>query len=722
MLKQRAIDRLKLEVIVAQLEMHLAPLGYKYVKSRYGFRKATGIFEQEIMVAEDSQPFAYDEASGKLQFYFRLYPSIQCSKLDKWVKKELNATSSFRYKIDWIYGIADVDTSLIQPDDSYEPTNSQAFKAFVGKKLFGAPVVDRHHMDQIGNELTRLADSLESMCDPQVLLDSIQPVSLDSCRMLAYLNKPEESINSYKQHFKEIENQVAELWHSDHDHAKKLIKSLESISAEAGTYLNLELVHKFERKINLSDNRGYRLKLATDIGFEETSRLDISYVDVLGYATNAQGETLIVYDKLKMTLLKPNGVLIDFGQLPYPANISYTIRSITVMWQEELQSFICSKYIIGRTGSIIELDTDFVDEKLAGSSVAPFVRVEYDPQQQVYYSIVSVKQQSVLFSIHEREGSLIKSVTIQGKFACLNMKRKELILRVSDTQIELYDFGGKLLQTINHAGHNDYVIISNDGNSLICHGYATKSQHFDLDTGKKTTLWAHPTYLNGYKERFYQDALQNYHLSTAAFSPGDEYLVGGGFNGKYVMWSSKDLQRKELIPSSDAYAMLTSSSTRISKGQSEEIVFTPYTGNIGDETFFVNRLHDITDISFMDHGRYFITHLKDGLMAWDSHGEPQGWAYGTGKCRFEHSKYLTMQTKMELIVFQRRAVDDQFESSEFRKIEKRDSNFRIIEMEVAEEELDQSKEVPTKANVAPQNGTKQRSLFDRLFGRNRKSD
>lgn len=150
------------------------------------------------------------------------------------------------------------------------------------------------------------------------------------------------------------------------------------------------------------------------------------------------------------------------------------------------------------------------------------------------------------------------------------------VTQKTDTANLLLNFEGQTIGTCEFAKGNHLYEFSNSFEQLICFFYATKSQYYDLQKGKKETLWAHPTYIKDYKETLYNDINNNFGLLIVRFSPDNQYIIGGADHGKYVAWTLPKLDRIELMPTSEAISLLKPlTRTQYTNGKSMEIIQKP---------------------------------------------------------------------------------------------------------------------------------------------------
>jgi len=233
---------------------------------------------------------------------------------------------------------------------------------------------------------------------------------------------------------------------------------------------------------------------------------------------------------------------------------------------------------------------------------------------------------------------------------------------------DVVDFSGEVKANYTTTKGNEKVPISPDGKIVVLYGYTAKSQLYSSET-KKKTIWAHPTFLKGYKENFYNDINQNYGMHSCVFSPDGKYIFGGANHGKYVFWDTSNFQRKELIPSEKYFDIFNFTwITCYKDGTSITHRFEPYVASLGGENFFINRSGDLSRVSFIDGGDIYITHVGKSLLAWDANFNNIGCVKGIGNgvIHFSSSNYFAYKTDNNFSIYKRDFnFNESFDSSDF---------------------------------------------------------
>lgn len=183
-------------------------------------------------------------------------------------------------------------------------------------------------------------------------------------------------------------------------------------------------------------------------------------------------------------------------------------------------------------------------------------------------------------------------------------------------------------------------------------------------------IWAHPTYLKGYKELFYNDINHNFGMTKACFTPDGKYIIGGAEHGKYVSWDTEKFNRKEMIPNKEALSIFNWHTTTYSyeDGKGTNNYFHPFTVDHEGQTLFINRGYEISNIFFIDSGKHIVTQHNDSLLTWNNTFENTGFADSIGRATFSSQNYMAVRTETDFTLYKRvDEMDINFPSSVFRK-------------------------------------------------------
>ena len=268
-----------------------------------------------------------------------------------------------------------------------------------------------------------------------------------------------------------------------------------------------------------------------------------------------------------------------------------------------------------------------------------------------------------IFITYNSEGQVENSITIGEKsrgrvitrIVKIIIEKKWIIAQKIDESIFILDFNGNIIQSYEVGNGNNLFEFSPNFENLICFFYSTKSQFYNLKDEKKGILWAHPTYIKGYKELMYNDINHNFGLTISKFSPNNKYIVGGADHGKYVAWTLPKLERIELIPTDEIIELLEPhKSTRfLENNKREEIIIKAEKIILDKQLFLKNRGNDISKIIFLENGDIFVTEIGPGklVLSWNSFFSNLTYKKIKGNIELHSEKYLSMKTDEELVIY-----------------------------------------------------------------------
>lgn len=716
MIRSEAIKKIFEEVVVKTLSTTLAPLGFKYIKSQNGFKRIQDDFTQFILVGQSNSPLVYDESEDKLYVLFSLHSSLQNSKFDNWVTEKLKTQSNFRHSLTSIHSIVEINPNLLDKDDFYEPTKSQAFKNYVLRSMTGGDSIKRIHISELPSALSKISMELNNLCNIPTLFENRSKAYRDYYRLLIYNGNIEEAKEHYIKSIKESKQIINDLIKTNPDEAKKSIQSLEFFSEECKILLGLEIKVDFNRSFQKLECKQRRIKLANNLGYEEILSLDTSLLNIESFAIDDKGNTCAIVDRNKIVLISESGQVNNVGTLEYPDSFRTDISGFQLTWNKDADSFIINNYILNDAG-LTELPIQVEDKNIKPHSLYPHLSdLVFDKVDRKFYTLFTVDRTKTCLSIYNKNGDLLESSIIVGHCRKINLGRKEILRITKDNYYESLDFKGNLKDKYLFGNGNDRIELSNNGNYMVLHFYSTKSQFYNLDENKNQTLWAHPTYLKDYKEKFYSDINHNFGMTICKFSPNDEILVGGADHGKYVFWDGKGNNRKELIPSEESRIVFNYFQTNFKDGQSFKEYFVPYVESIDSTNFFINRDYTINKIHFID-DNIFLTKIKDAILTWDYRGNSIGYIYGLEKCVFSESNFMAIYQENQLSIFKRKLeLDESFKSSIFKEITKNELNSNITNISIAEKEMEESNELPSVKSLETENPKENKqSWFSKFF-------
>lgn len=716
MIRSEAIKKILEEEVVKTLSTTLSPLGFKYIKSQNGFKRIRDDFTQFILVGQSNSPLVYVENEDKLYVFFSLHSSLQNSKFDNWVTEKLKTKSNFQHSLTSIHSKVEINPDKLDKDYFYEPTKSQAFKNYVLRSMTGGDSNERIHISELPSALSKISMELNNLCNIPTLFENRSKAYRDYYRLLIYNGNIEEAKEHYLKSIKESKQIITDLLKTNLDEAKKSIQSLEFFSEECKILLGFEIKVDFNRSFQKLECKQRRIKLANNLGYEEILSLDTSLLNIESFAIDDKGNTCAIVDRNKIVLISESGQVNNVGTLEYPDSFRTDISGFQLTWNKDADSFIINNYILNDAG-LTELPIQVEDKNIKPHSLYPHLSdLVFDKVDRKFYTLFTVDRTKTCLSIYNKNGDLLESSLIVGHCRKINLGRKEILRINKDNYYESLDFKGNLKDKYLLGNGNDRIELSKNGNYMVLHFYSTKSQFYNLDENKNQTLWAHPTYLKDYKEKFYSDINHNFGMTICKFSPNDEILVGGADHGKYVFWDGKGNNRKELIPSEESRIVFNYFQTNFKDGQSFKEYFVPYVESIDSTNFFINRDYKINKIHFID-DNIFLTKIKDAILTWDYRGNSIGYIYGLEKCVFSESNFMAIYQENQLSIFKRKLeLDESFKSSIFKEITKNELNSNITNISIAEKEMEESNELPSVKSLETENPKENKqSWFSKFF-------
>ena len=718
MIRAKSINRLVEDIVATSLSTSLISSGFRYVKSNNCFKKTKQDFVQLISIWKDSIPFVYLEDEDKLYLKFSLSLSIEHPKFDKWVTKKLNIRSNFRHKFMSIDCITEVDQNLLKEGDFYEPTKSQAFKEVTFRSLVGPDNKARKNITDLPDVLAVASNRLDELSDVTNIFEQRTSAYRDYYRLLVYYGNDLKAKQYYTKSISESKDRIVKNLDGDPKELKEAIQGLEIFAEECNTLLGLDIEVDFDRSFKKIECEKRRISLSDTLGYEEIITLDASLLNIDSFAIDNEGNTCAIIDEYNIILINNSGIVSVMGTLDYPDCFRRDIGSIEVEWNKVARAFVINNYIL-KNNELVELPIQLNNKKFKVNSLFPILSdLIFDSEKKQYLTLYSSTDLGSILSVYNDMGDLLENSILEGNCRRINFRRREILRLNKDNSYESIDFKGNLIGKFPYGNGNDKLELSNSGNEIVLHSYATKSQFYSLDRNKKQTLWAHPTFVKGYKEKFYSDINHNFGMTICKFSPNDEILIGGADHGKYVLWDGTGKNRKELIPSDKSRTVFNYFHTIRKNGISSKEYYVPYTENIDSNQYFVNRGYSVNQIDFIDND-IFLLKIKDAILAWDYKGNSIGFVYGLEKCAFSESNYMVLHQENQLCIFRRKSnLDENFKNSIFKDIEKNELNSNIVSVTVSDKEIEESASISHIKSSTKDEITKEKiSWFKRLFKR-----
>lgn len=647
MIKSESIKNLIYTKVVNRLDEVLENQGFKYYKSKSQFIKKNGIFHQIIHLYQPDSPIQYLDDTEELFLHFRVYGEIEIPDYEKWYNENVEKHLQNLYSTSSIKSRVPLTFEDFENEDFYEPSKSQIFKNAVmvalGGGVNGENVIEIEQL--ISDKLPEIIKDLEYKSNIVNLFESREhPNSLRHYLLLLYGNTSVELVKEYFQKLHEIEiKEIEEKLKISESEASRYIEELNFSIDLAKRLVNIELSNPFSRSIKVVPNSNENLDFTPKSKYTESLRLDVSQFKIASHHVDKFGNILMISDNLLET--KTIFVLDKNGKTLFEKEIEPR-KGFERFWAfktgiiEHTNEFFANNFIIKNNKELIELETP--KEKKKKLQKSNIFDLAYDSENEKYLILYDNH-----FLTYNKSGALENDLVIEDKefrnsYGRVIPEKQWIVTQKKDKELFILDFNGQVINSFDYSNGNFYYEFSSDFNYLVCFFYAVKSQFFNLESGKKDTLWAHPTYIKDYKEMMYNDVYHNFGMGKAKFSPDNQYLIGGASHGKYVVWTLPKLERKELIPPTEIVSLFENTQTESKIG----LV------HLGKETFFKNRGNGITDILFLENGDFFLTEIGDKhLLLWNRNFEFVKYFSPKAKINQHSNIYLTKSTKEEIVVY-----------------------------------------------------------------------
>lgn len=128
MIRDRKIKQLIAGVLVDRLIPHMTSLGFKYAKTKVQFIRQQGLLQQVFSISYVFCSLYYDKTADKLYFSFRLSPTIEVPKFDKWYTEQTGEGMHMQHHMSHIHSAIELPFDELQPEDFYQPGSALEFK------------------------------------------------------------------------------------------------------------------------------------------------------------------------------------------------------------------------------------------------------------------------------------------------------------------------------------------------------------------------------------------------------------------------------------------------------------------------------------------------------------------------------------------------------------------------------------------------------------------
>lgn len=629
MFKVKAIQRISSAKIIPILKEIIENEGFRFKKGKSNFEREADGFTQ-IIHASGMSLDAY-QTNGEKYFIgkFTLVSKVELLDFAKWSNLKL----SKEYSID--KEIANYHFYIIVPysDFSYDDYAYGIQPHNYKERTFDDPISDhynRNHLpiETLKRDLKTILFDLNDWTNYQKIYDSRPEnayISYDY--LLHFMGKEKEAkevfLKKYKQAMEEY-NKATEIESRQHACYRVMQKAkiLEELYAEKHN------VPQLEAPFATLPSKNEYLGITPNYHYKEILRLDTTLLDTREGYLNDVGDFLLnplngglsVFNKKGERILELDSHF--WGRFNHREHrTEYVLKGTN--W------FASGRTIIKENGQVLQLEIpadyppDFV--KLSTCDLT------YNAIDKEFYLLLySYKSKKSFLLTYSETGGIKSAKTINTGIPafCVLADTKRIIARNWETRENtVWDFEGTVVHEFKSGTKNYLLEVSRNGNYAVSYSWNSSSNLFNLDNGTKKSIKTHLT-TKAYKEAFFNLSNDNYGIKQMAFSPDEKYAVGGGYAGKYVVWTLPAARMIELIPSANVLKKLSWAEGK--SGESEEIEY-PYLAEFEGKKHLYNEGNSIQRISFLQNGEYFLTHTDKGIMVWDRYFNNINWVEGEEK-------------------------------------------------------------------------------------------
>lgn len=655
MLKETSIQKLIYENAVPELDIVLKPQGFKYLKSKSYFVKQNGIFQHIIYVSHPTSALDYDESRDLTIVKFTISGAIKIPDFEKWCFEKFNEQIWYCYDTQTIASTIDFEIDELYDslgeDSFYTPTPSREFKRKV--TLYYVGNSENYATVSLGELLNKqiplFLKELEEMSDLIKLFEAREySTSLSHILLLVfggYTDLAKEHFDkAYQEHLNYIENNLKTNPRSVRDN----IKNLEKFIEVAQKVINTSYENPYGKAVKILSNQNIVFKFSEKTIFKESLRIDVSQFEINSYYINSIGEILLIINQQKIIKLAKNGTVLIEKEVE---NIEGFVAFHTVLGGiiEQTDEFYVNNCILRKDNSITVLNLPKVEKKNEKSRRITFI-TDFKFSNDTNEYLVLYRNVLLFYDI---VGNLKKNVHIDEEYCSkIVIEKQHVVSHIGeDEKSSIYDFNAKLIQ--RYECHN--ALFSDDFTYAI-DSINNKTKLYNLIDGKKTTLWAHPTFIKGYKEIIFKDTWRNTSVKQIKFSPDNQYIIAIAGQGKYVAWRLPKLERVELLPKAEFIDLLPGiTKTIFSDKGAEELVVKPQLVEIEGQVYFKNTRDDLANVFFFEGGNLFLivvdNYYSPFALLWDKNFNNLSHYKMSGKVVLHGNKYLSEKSIKEFVVY-----------------------------------------------------------------------
>jgi hypothetical protein len=639
MIKKSTVDEILFGKVATVINQRLSEVGFKYQKSKKQFLRQQNGFDHLISLHSANSAIYFDKDADEIYLSFYLLPEIIYPAYDKWFLDATGDHSSPRLYEHPVIGLRmQLEFEDFSEESFYAPTLSQQFKMTVARELGGSPDTENTMLleDFMKDPLAVLLQNLSDHSDVQKLYE-VRKHPLMHTFLLVFAGAIDRANTQLDLLYAHYLDSIKERLAVSQQEARSYLQNFDQFILHAQKLAGRTFPNPFTQSANRMAGQNEQLLLSEKTRFHELLRLDVSELQLHHtILVDKEGSVLLLANNTRILKYSVGGELLLDKKLEAPKGFD-KLFNLEPGYLNDTDEFFVNNFILTRDNQLITLPLPLTKKKGKQLPSPRISDLAYHRNEDKYLVIFDGK-----ILTYSRSGVLEKEIPALG--SRIIPEQEWILAALEDKANVIHDFTGQRVGEFEYAHGNRKSIFSDDFQYLVCYGYSTKSQFYDLKNNKKDTLWAHPTFVKDYKETMYNDIENNFGMEIAAFSPDNKYLVGAAYHGKYVAWSLPKLERTELIPAEDTFEMLARRDTTYSPDGSQSVKLTlPSIVALDGQTFFKNRGNIPYTLFFIDNGDRFCMNIErsDLLLIWDRDFKYVGHLQTRGYVQLHGDRYLT---------------------------------------------------------------------------------
>ena len=646
--KKKEVIRLLDKIVFPLISEPIINQGFKYLKSKRKFERKLDGYHHFISFSHQKSEIFYDENLQKLILTFNLLSTINLPDYNKWYRENFEQSNSFNSGISNCSGYIELSgKDFVGEDMNPEKAEKELIEAIKSNRQL--PPGDVQINGIIAKCIPEMLRTLDTFNSPKNVFDAYPHKDLF---LLIYAGHNELAKPFAQKRYNDlISVKHASGWGRD---LEEFISKIEKVT-------DWKFLNPYKRSIKISECKNHELVFSAKSKFIERLRLDISQFNIKTIEMDDKGNLFLLMNDKTIFKFDHTGKLVFENKpktvLPFAKRYSNYPASGYI---SQTNVFYISNYILTSTNELIELEVPIEKDKQGYPQIFPIQDFAYWQEQNKYMLLFG----NSIF-IYSTIGKLEKTIKVNEGHPLRIIEAKQWIISQElDKENIISNFDGDVLHRLKLSNGNSRLSISDNHEYLLSFFYSSKSDFSNLATSESKTIWAHPTYMKGYKETLYNNVNHNFGMLRARFAPDNQYLVTSADHGKYVAWDLPKVIRKELIPNQKALELLKPYSyTETIDSKRHEVVSKPEVIQFNNETYLNNRNNGISNIFFLENGDIFITEIGELLLIWDRDFNnidfikldlnlPVERIHGS-RIKLHNDNYLTVLMEKELVIYEK---------------------------------------------------------------------